>query len=612
LKWIADAGSQARISKPVVSRRNSRELLSWVLTAAVSLALLTVAVVHFRERVTDLAEVYFRVLRPASRATLKTIPLTSYPGWQRDPAFSPDGKQVAFSWDGEKGDNFDIYVKLVGAESTLRLTTNPASERLPAWSPDGTSIAFYRDLGNHSGLFVVPALGGMQRMVAQMAPPFCLGLSWSPDGKSLAIADRSSPQGVSGIFLLSIASGEKRKMTSPPDGYVGDCFPKFSPDGRAVAFIRLVNYSDIDDLYVQPIAQGWPKGEPRRVTFDERLISGLDWTEDGRNLVFSSNRSGGRSLWMVSAAGGMLRQLAVRGENATALSVARTGHRLTYARDVSHRSIWRIPGPNSADKGSPPLKFIASKQRDASPKYSPDGRSILFQSARSGDVEIWVCDSEGRNPVQLTSFGGLQPGSARWSPDSRWIAFNLTKEGNADIYVISVERGQVRRVTTEPSNEVRPSWSGDGRWIYFGSDRTGDWQIWKVPVHGGAAVQVTKRGGRDSIESADGKFVYYAKLDTPGIWRVPVGGGEETQILDQGWMGGWDLTSQGICFRGARELRSPPEKQRSNRVLLLQYLKFAAKTTCEIRGITGALGHLSSARHSRCIAPSRIIIRSQV
>jgi Tol biopolymer transport system component len=153
--------------------------------------------------------------------------------------------------------------------------------------------------------------------------------------------------------------------------------------------------------------------------------------------------------------------------------------------------------------------------------------------------------------VQLTSFGGA---CGRWSPDSRWIAFSSTKEGNEDIYVISVDGGRLRRVTTQPSNETRPSWSADGRWLYFGSDRTGDYQIWRVPVQGGAAIQVTKRGGVEAMESADGKFVYGAQLDRPGIWKMPVAGGEETQILDQGWAGGWVLTDQGICFRAP-----PPE-----------------------------------------------------
>lgn len=532
------------VSSPAVRsvKRRGTEVLAWVLFGVVSAALVV------------LAGVYLQVLRPSSRTTLKTVPLTSYPGWQMTPAFSPDGKQVAFAWGGEKGEILHIYVKLADAGTPLRLTSSPTDEYAPAWSPDARYIAFCRDVSDRSEIWMVPALGGAERKLGEVIKglggpggPGC-GLSWSPDGKSIAVVDRTPPQGVSGIFLLSMASGEKRKITSPPDGYLGDCTPMFSPDGRIVAFIRIVNRSGVGDLFVLPIAPGSPQGEPRRVTFDDREVTGLDWTEDGRDLVFSSNRSGRSSLWMVSAAGGMPRRVAVTGEHSSALSVSRTGHRLAYEHNVEQISIWRIPGPNSAGKGSPPVQFIASKQVDTSPKYSPDGRSILFHSTRSGDLEIWVCDSEGRDPVQLTSFGGATPGCARWSPDKRWIAFNVTKEGNSDLYVISVEGARVRRLTKDAFEETRPSWSKDGRWLYFGSHRTGEFQIWKMPVEGGAAVQLTKRGGVEAIESADGKIVYYAKLDVPGIWSVPVAGGEETQILDQGRVGGWALTSRGICF----------------------------------------------------------------
>jgi WD40-like Beta Propeller Repeat len=117
------------------------------------------------------------------------------------------------------------------------------------------------------------------------------------------------------------------------------------------------------------------------------------------------------------------------------------------------------------------------------------------------------------------------------------------------IYVISADGGQPRRLTSGPSNNVRPSWSQDGRWVYFGSNRSGDWQIWKQPAQGGAAAQVTTtKGAREAFESSDGKFVYYAKLDTPGIWKMPVDGGEETRVLDRSGQGDWSLTGQGICF----------------------------------------------------------------
>ena len=74
----------------------------------------------------------------------QVVPLTSYPGQENGPSFSPDGNQTAFAWNGEKRDNWDIWVKVVGETHALRLTTDPAPDVYPAWSPDGTHIAFCR------------------------------------------------------------------------------------------------------------------------------------------------------------------------------------------------------------------------------------------------------------------------------------------------------------------------------------------------------------------------------------------------------------------------------------------------------------------------------------
>src|SRR5712692_1336012 len=115
------------------------------------------------------AGVWLWFLRPTSHPIPRTVPLTSYPGRQMMPAFSPDGKQVAFSWDGEKGDNFDIYVKLVDAGAPLRLTSNPAREVSPAWSPDGRYIAFCRSSSGHAEIWKVPALGGAEQKLGEVA-----------------------------------------------------------------------------------------------------------------------------------------------------------------------------------------------------------------------------------------------------------------------------------------------------------------------------------------------------------------------------------------------------------------------------------------------------------
>ncbi|HEX2521323.1 MAG TPA: protein kinase, partial [Terriglobia bacterium] len=74
----------------------------------------------------------------------EVVPLTTSAGFERSPSFSPDGNQVAFSWNGDKQDNFDIYIKLIGSPTPVRLTTDPAEDIRPAFSPDGRSIGFLR------------------------------------------------------------------------------------------------------------------------------------------------------------------------------------------------------------------------------------------------------------------------------------------------------------------------------------------------------------------------------------------------------------------------------------------------------------------------------------
>ncbi len=555
----------------------SRRWPSLWIGAAIILALVILALVIR-------SPVWLRSDRPKTEPPApapKTVPFTSFPGQELKPAFSPDGNQLAFMWNGETSGNFDIYVKLIGAGAPLRLTTNPAEDFGPNWSPDGRYIAFYRQTAGGAGIFMVPALRGPERKLGQSAASFEFAspLAWSSDGKSLAIEDQNSPQEPRAIFLLSTETREKRRLTSPPAQYF-DRFPAFSPDGQSLAFIRFRSLG-VGDIYVLPVAGGHPpRGEPRRLTFDERGIWGLDWTPDGRSIVFSTNRAGDRSLWRISAtassSSGVPERLPAGGENAYSPSVSRQGHRLAYEHYGSDLNIWRIEVPSSTrrsstGKVSPPTKLIASTRNDRNPQFSPDGKKIVFVSLGSGSDEIWMCDSEGTNHVQLTSFGGPPVRSPRWAPDGQRIAFESAKEGHGDIYLVSAEGGAPHRLTTEPSNDVWPSWSKDGRWIYFGSDRSAAWQVWKAPAQGGRAVQVTKKGGREAFESPDGKFVYYAKPDALGLWRVPVEGGEETQVLDQGDQGFWALLDRGIYFLNPKATRP-----------VIEFFSFATRRLTEI------------------------------
>jgi len=271
----------------------------------------------------------------------------------------------------------------------------------------------------------------------------------------------------------------------------------------------------------------------------------VDWAPDGRSLVFAHTLG----LSRVRADGGTPEPVYVGAF--VSPSLARHGHRLLFQHVTTDDNIWRIEGPSSGawPTATHAINVIASTHTDTSPHISYDGSKVAYRSSRTGFAEIWVSSIDGSVPLQLTHAEGRFVGSPRWSPDGEWIAFDSMQSGKFSIGVVSAHGGAMTWVT-KTGNSYRPSWSHDGRWIYFGSTQSNTEQIWKIRSNGeGAAFQLTKDGGFEPFESFDGKYVYYAKpWPTPGIWRVPVDGGQEVKILDRGIATSWGLTKQGIVF----------------------------------------------------------------
>ena len=491
---------------------------------------------------------------------LHVVPLTAFPGSESEPSFSPDGRQVAFSWNSETEENWDIYVNVVGEGTPLRLTTNPGADNSPAWSPDGRYIAFLRQADAGAGFFLIPPLGGLERKVSGAVPnrvgvnsPY---VAWAPDSRTLVLADRVSADEPVSLFVLSLPTGERRRLTAPPPRTLGDGSPSFSPDGKTIVFVRTTSLA-VQDIYRVPLTGG----EPRRLTFDSRRIFGMAWNHASGELLFTSGRGGGSNrLWRMSASGGEPQALPGTPEGASLLAVTADGRRLALARWVVDTNIWRFALNPEYPSSFKPARVISSTRHDQGPQYSPDGERIAFASNRSGTSEIWMSDRDGANSTRLTSMNGPATGTPHWSPDSRYIAFDSRPGGNPDIYVVGAGGGALRRLTSDPSEEVVPTWSRDGRWIYFASNRSGTYQIWRMPAEGGSPAQVTKGGGLHGHESPDGRLLYYAKSpNQPGLWKVPVDGGEETPVLESlrgGFWGYWEVTSSGIYYVDRREIEN--------------------------------------------------------
>lgn len=456
---------------------------------------------------------------------LTPVPLYPFGGMQDDPSFSPDGGQVAFSWRPEASQNDDIYVMRIGELRASRLTSDPAVDKSPAWSPDGRRIAFVRNRAPNGEILVMSAAGGPEQSVTTTMGT---SLTWSPDGRTLVFIDRAAEEDVHSLFMVPASGGVKRRVTFPEaEKLLGDASPAISPDGRTLAFVRHMTY-DVSDIFVQPLVGG----NARRVTFDKRQIRGLAWMPSSRELIFSSNRAGPHQLWRVDVSG-RAQPRAVEGL-VDARSPAVSGSRLVYqafTEDFNIHVVQRGAEDGAWDTANAPV-FARSIRAEQGPSLSPDGRRVAFASDRSGWFEIWVCAFlEESDCRQLTSFRQGYVGSPSWSPDSQRIAFDARVDGNADVYMVRADGGQPVRLTDEPSVESRGVWSNDGRWIYFRSDRTGVHQIWKMPVSGGTPAQVTKNGGYEAFERPDGQSLYYVRgRYARGLWNVPVDGGPEVAV----------------------------------------------------------------------------------
>lgn len=480
----------------------------------------------------------------------RVVPLTTLAGSEGEPSFSPDGNQIVFSWDGEKQDNSDLYVKMIGSPTALRLTTDAADDWAPAWSPDGRQIAFLKS-GPHGGVYLISPLGGPEQKIADLRA--IAGPAWSPDSNYLVVVTKNRPDQKlapepGSLILVPVQGGEPRRLlTSVPDGWYSS--PAFSPVDRSLAFASCRGSTNCDLLVVGLDAESLPRGKPRQLTSVRTYIAGIAWTPDGRSLIYSAGSLTERFLFRIDAAGGgEPKRLEIASQGAYSPAVALKGNRLAFSRSLFDTDIWRL------QVGGKPQPLLVSTMQDSSAQFSADGRRIVFGSARSGDrMAIWLANADGAGLVQLTRGPEDYQGSPCWSPDGSWIAFDARgKDSLWHIKVVESSGGQARQLTRGTFSSNVPSWSHDGKWIYFNSDRSGRREIWRMPFHGGAAEQITGHGGNVALESTDGKTLYYIKAFGDGpLFAQPIGGGEEKQIVEKVAERGFAVFEDGIYYLSA-------------------------------------------------------------
>ncbi len=492
--------------------------------------------------------------RETSSSVVGIRPVTTLPGDEREPSLSPDGRQVAFSWGGKKGDNRDIYVMLLGEQDPLRLTFDTAEDAYPAWSPDGKHIAFIRRrAGTVADIMVVSSLGGPERKLREIRLGSWLEsriLAWSPNGKWICFASEVGAAGHHVLFLVSPDSGDVKRLLHEEDNGIGDSSPAFSPDGRWLAFCRF-DHPHNSNLLIQRVSPDLiPNGEPETVKEAGINPRAPVWMPDGKKVLFLD-----RSRIMEAEIGGRAHPFYVSESVFSELTLAGPNLRLVASLKNRGHQIWTMPlGSKGLTAAGNAHVIVQSSAGESHPRFSPDGGSIAFSSERSGASEVWLADSDGENPRQLTHLSFYIAGYLRWSPDAQFVTFHARLPKEPHIYVVRVGDGLVKQITRNRPGFMGPSWSTDGKILYADALEDGKDRIYSFSASGGEPRLLWE--GCAAIEAPGRKLLVYEKMDQQGIYGRSLAGNapknpERLLVADykSPW-GGFYPVEDGIYYTG--------------------------------------------------------------
>lgn len=534
------------------------------------------------------------VVPPRRLMVVSTAQITSDAGLYLDPSLSPDGKLLAYA-SGPPSAMRIFVQQLDGGRSMPLVPDDSADQRWPQWSPDGQRIVFASD----SGVEIVPALGGRPRRVATPPNGIPASPTWSPDGRRIAYGDAS------GVELLDVATGATTRIASTPNSRSGRSVPeqyfdlRWSPDGRWIAASSgNVDFafakSDLGNVLGSALVLLAADGSKRVVLPSDSSALEISpvWLPDSRHLLFVSSRGGGRDVYEVGVTReGDFQGVPTRlttGIQAHSISMAADGRALVYSSYTPSAGVWTI--------ALSPTKTVSS--RDAVPLthgtdiieetvLSPDHRSLLVTSNRSGQSNLFVLPVTGGTAVQLT-FDTTDIFEPTWSGTGQEVVFRRTGP-NAGLYTMPAAGGPATAIPhsstyerpdwsptadvllfadigdpRQPLETIRrthgiwsapqvvrgtsqagyPAWSPDGRWIaYLTRTRTagsaGDMTLAVIPDSGGQPRPLVRASGDivaldRPIWDESSQAVYYRAVDSRGrvsLWMVGIAGAPARELV---------------------------------------------------------------------------------
>lgn len=447
-------------------------------------------------------------------------------------AISPDGRYVVYSQ--REAGRESLLVRQVSRSNNV-VIVQPAEVvyRGMTYSRDGNFIYYVVQEQNNpiNAVYQVPGLGGVPRKIlVDCDSPIAL----SPAGTQFAFVRRSRGKSEDSLIIAEIDGSNERTLAIRRGAdFFWASGPSWSPDGKIIACPAGTNAGS-RQTYVAEVRVA--DGQTRPISNQKWTSVGrVAWTSDGRGLLASAMEQGSTltQIWYLPYPDGTPRRITNDINDYRDMSLTQSATALATVQFEAHVNLWLLPGDES-NRAKKITEGIGQYDGVRGLTWTPDNR-LVYVSRASGSQDIWIMDADGKNNTQLTTIETRADIYPAVTPDGRSIIFVSTRTGNSNIYRLDTRSGDQTQLTRGAGEEF-PEVTADGKWVIYTDTSTTNFTLWKVAIDGGEPIRLTNKLSQWPDVSPDGsRIACWYRAQANARWQIailPITGGDPERVID--------------------------------------------------------------------------------